>query len=133
MKTLQRSYFLALFLLFGMFALVSCSKDTDPIATINVHTTTSNKSGDVSGNGGSTTKTFKFNNTSTTAGWDMDSNASTGSFQMILKDAAGVTVVNKTLTSTQSADGTSMAGIAGEWTATIILTNYNGSGDYSFR
>ena len=66
----------------------------------------------------------------------MSINATSGSFQLVLKDAAGTTVLDKTLTagvSSQSADGTTPSGTSGEWTATATLLNFSGSGDYSFR
>ena len=112
---------------------VSCAKD-DPFASINTLEPL-NKSGDIRGDGGSATKTWSFENTNVTAGWDMSMNASSGTFQMVLKDADGKTVLDKTLTvgtGPQSADGTSSSGTAGTWTATITLTNFNGTGDFSF-
>lgn len=112
--------------------LTSCSED-EPYATINVSTL--NRSGDVKGDGGSTTKTFTFENTSTTVGWDMSSNATSGSFKLVLKDASGKVMLDQTLTANsgaQSADGTTPAGTAGTWTCTITLTSFNGTGDYSF-
>lgn len=135
MKTVNRLPFL-LFITMGIALLTtSCSKKNEPTATVNLETTTY-KSGDVKGNGGSTMRTWKFTNTGTTAGWDMSIDARGGSFQLILKDAAGTVMLDKTLTAgpgIQSADGTTPAGTAGEWTATATLSNFNGSGDYSFR
>lgn len=119
-----------------MFAMTSCKKEQGPTAAVNVLATSGYESGDVIGNGGSASRTFKFINSSTTAGWDMSMNATSGSFRLVLKDATGAVKVDKTLTAgegVQSADGTSPAGTAGEWTATVTLTNFNGSGDYSFK
>lgn len=135
MKTINRMPFL-LFITMGIaiFA-TSCSKKNEPTATVNLVTAT-NKSGDVKGDGGSTIRTWKFTNTSTTAGWDMSIDAKGGSFQLILKDAAGTIMLDKTLTAgpvVQSADGVTPAGTSGEWTATVTLSNFNGSGDYSFK
>lgn len=136
MKTVKKFNVLALFLLVIMSAMVSCSKKAEPTASVNVLATSNNMSGDVSGNGGSTSRVWKFNNSSTIAGWDMSMNGSSGTFQLVLKDAAGAIKLDKTITAgvgVQSADGTTPAGTAGEWTATITLTNFSGSGDYSFR
>lgn len=135
MKTIKKMQVLGLFILVGIMTtgLASCEKD-DPFATINV-LEPQNKSGDVRGDGGSATKTWSFENSNTTAGWDMSIDATSGSFQLVLKDADGTTVVDRTLTAgsgSQDADGTSSSGTAGTWTATITLTNFNGSGDYSF-
>lgn len=128
--------FLALLSLVVIFAMTSCKKEQGPIAAVNVLATSGYKSGDVIGNGGSASRTFKFINSSTTAGWDMSMDATSGSFRLILKDATGAVKVDKILVAgigDQSADGTSPAGTAGEWTATVTLTNFNGSGDYSFN
>ena len=135
MKMIKKKKVLGLIILVGIMSTVftSCEKD-DPFATINV-LEPQNKSGDVRGDGGSATKTWPFENSNTTAGWDMAMDASSGTFQFILKDADGTTVVERTLTAgtgPQEADGTSSSGTAGTWTATITLTNFNGSGDYSF-
>lgn len=101
-----------------------------------INTAATGKSGDVSGEGGTASKTFTFTNSNTTVGWDMSMGASTGSFQLTIKDAAGVVVVDKTLTAgsgPQDAAGTSAAGTAGTWTAIINLTKFTGRGDYSFQ
>lgn len=124
----------SLFILTGIMAsgLTSCSED-EPYATINV--STQNKSGDVRGDGGSATKTFTFENSNTTVGWDMSIGAKGGSFKLVLKDASGKVMLDQTVTAgsgPQSADGTTTAGTAGTWTCTITLTSFNGSGDYSF-
>lgn len=94
------------------------------------------KSGDISGSGGTVSKTFNFTNSNSTVGWDMSINSSSGSFQLVLKDASGSVMVDKTLTGgsgPQSASGTSSAGgTPGTWTCIITLTKFSGSGDYSF-
>lgn len=124
----------SLFILTGIIVsgLTSCSED-GPYATVNVFTL--NKSGDVRGDGGSTSKTFTFENNNTTVGWDMSIGAKGGSFKLVLKDASGKVMLDQTLTAgsgSQSADGTTTAGTTGTWTCTITLTSFNGSGDYSF-
>lgn len=125
---------LCFMLVLASIAFSSCKKD-QLTATITVNELT-NKSGDIRGNGGSSTKTWTFNNSQTTAGWDMTINdAKSGSFRLVLKDAAGTVVLDKTLTAgtlPRSADGTTPTGVAGTWTCTITLTNFNGTGDYSF-
>ena len=136
MKTLKKIQLLFFMAIVGITSvtLTSCQKDEPLTATINVLSST-NKSGDIKGNGGSATKTFTFNNPNTTVGWDMSIGAKSGSFKLILKDASGLTVLDRTLTAgsgPQSADGTTTAGTSGIWTATVTLTNFNGTGDYSF-
>lgn len=95
-----------------------------------------NRAGDISGAGGSASKSITFNQTSTTLGWDMSQNATSGSFNLTVRDANGSVVINNTLTAgsgPQDASGTSSTGTAGTWRATITLTNFTGSGDYSFQ
>ena len=57
-------------------------------------------------------------------------------FTLVVTDADGTTVINKTLTAgsgAQDASGTSSAGTTGTWTATVTLTEFTGTGDYSFQ
>ena len=98
--------------------LTTCKKEEvlpAPVATVNVLSTT-NKSGDIKGNGGSTTKTWTFANPNTKAGWDMSISATKGSFRLVLKDASGTTRLDQTLTAgsgPQSASGTTLDGTTG--------------------
>lgn len=136
MKTIKKNQVgLLIMLAFIIVSLTSCEKE-ELTATINV-SEPNNKSGDVRGDGGSATKTWTFTNSSTRAGWDMTINdATSGSFQLIMEDASGTVVLDQTLTAgsgPQSADGTTPeGGEPGTWTCTIRLTNFNGTGDYSF-
>ena len=100
-----------------------------------INTSSTGKSGDISGSGGTASKTFTFSNPNPTVGWDMSINSSSGSFQVVLKDASGTVVVDNTLTGgsgPQSASGTSTSGTSGTWTCIITLTKFSGTGDYSF-
>ncbi len=104
------------------------------IPTINI--SANNTSGDLSGAGGTASKTVSFTNNNTTIGWDMAIDATSGSFQLVVKDADGTTVIDNTLTAgsgAQDADGTSSSGTSGTWTTTISLTSFNGTGDYSLQ
>lgn len=101
---------------------------------INISST--NTSGDVSGAGGTASKTVTFTNNNSTIGWDMSIDATSGSFQLVVKDADGTTVIDKTLTAgsgAQDASGTSSSGTSGAWSVTISLTSLNGTGDYSLQ
>lgn len=96
----------------------------------------SGTSGDINGGGGTASSTASFTQNNSTLGWDMAQDASTGSFNLTVKDADGTTVINKTLTAgsgAQDASGTSSAGTPGTWTVTVTLTNFTGTGDYSFQ
>tara|TARA_B110000908_G_scaffold165482_1_gene215019 strand:- start:258 stop:710 length:453 start_codon:yes stop_codon:yes gene_type:complete len=93
-------------------------------------------SGDISGGGGTATGSTTFTQNSATLGWDMAQDASSGSFTLTITDAVGSTVMTKTLTAgsgAQDASGTSSAGATGTWTATVTLTDFTGTGDYSFQ
>ena len=60
--------------------------------------------------------------------------ASGGSFQLIIKDANGSTVLNNTLTKgvgDDSASGVTNSGTEGDWQITVTLTNFNGDGSFS--
>lgn len=135
MRNNKKNQLIGLLVILGlMFTFTSCEKEEEFTAVINTSQTSA--SGDVKGDGGSTTKSWTFTNSSVSAGWDMAINATSGTFQLVLKDASGTVLLDKTLiagSGPQSADGTTPEGTAGEWTATVTLSNFNGSGDYSFR
>lgn len=123
------------FLLLTVFA--SCSEDEDPIATIKVNpvnTATNSVDGDVTGNGGSASRTFTWENSRPTAEYNMDMTVSnSGSFQIIIKDAAGTVVLNHTLIKGQTPDsksGVTASGVAGTWTIEVHVKNFNGNGSY---
>lgn len=113
------------------------AKKDDGTCTYPVINTAGNgTSGDVSGKGGTASSTVTFNNTNNTVGWDMAISATEGSFNLTILDADGSSVVTNTLTAgsgAQDASGTSTSGTSGTWTATVTLTNFDGTGDYSFQ
>lgn len=103
---------------------------------INVNTsTTGGPSGDFTGSGGTASKTFTFQNNSTTAEYNMDITGTLGSSaQMIIKDANGTEVANFILKRGETADSkssVSTAGTPGTWTVTVSVTDFNGDGSYS--
>lgn len=125
------------FLFFFLIVLASCSEDEDPTATIKVNppnTVTNTVDGDVTGNGGSSSRTFTWPNSRPTAEYNMDMTvANGGTFQMIIKDAAGTVVLDYTLVKGQTPDsksGVSATGVSGSWTIEIHVKNFNGSGSY---
>lgn len=143
------------FLFFAMIfslTLVSCSKDDGPTASITVNgtqlkTTPSNFvvgdrsdfNGDVdasfTGDGGSATRVFSWNNNLSTADYNADITASAqGSFQMVVRDSAGEIVLDKGLNGAvepDSFDGVTSPGESGIWTVTITVTDFNGDGSFS--
>ena len=120
--------------------LSSCKDDAPapPVATVTYTPSTTsvgNVDGDVVGNGGSTTKTYTWQNSQTTAEVNMDLTSSKGcSMQMVIKDASNSTVLDRTLTigtTPDSFSGVTATGTAGAWTVTVTLTNFIGDGSFS--
>lgn len=112
----------------GSMMMTSCKK-----ATINVNASTGD--GDVTGKGGSKTETFNWENNLNKAEYNMDITAADGgTFRMVVEDAAGLTVIDQTLTAgtaPDSKDGCSATGTAGTWKVTLTLTDFKGDGSYS--
>lgn len=145
--------FIKLFsLVFAMVVFTSCSKDDDTFANVTVNGTSlktspsdftvgdrSDFNGDIdasfTGNGGTTSRIFSWNNNLTTADYNADITAtSEGSFQMIVKDSEGTEVLNRSIqggTEPDSFGGVTSAGVSGIWTVTITVTNFTGDGSFS--
>lgn len=118
----------------GALLFTGCSED-EPFATITTTTNASELDGDVTGDGGSASRTFAWNNSRTTAEYNMDiTSTKGGSMNLVIKDADGTVVLDRTLqkgVGDDSASGVSNTGIPGEWEVTITLTNFNGDGSFS--
>ena len=94
--------------------LTSCKEEL--FATVTFTETGSDLGGDVTGDGGSRTQSYKWNNS------------------LSIADADGNNVLNQTLVVGQGDDsksGVSNSGTAGEWTVTVTLTDFNGDGSFS--
>lgn len=147
MKTLKFA-----FLLTALVLSVSCSKDDDSFARVSVNGTQlttspddftvgdrSDFNGDVdasfTGNGGTTTRMFSWNNNLATADYNADVTlAAEGSFRIIVEDSEGMVVLDRTIqggSEADSIDGVTQAGAPGIWTVTIMVTNFNGDGSFS--
>ena len=91
--------------------------------------------GDFTGNGGSATRTFLWMNNLTTADYNSDITASAeGTFNMLVLDADGNTVLNRSLDGASEPDsfsGVTDAGASGIWSVTISLSSFNGDGSFS--
>lgn len=120
--------------LIGLMSLSACSKDDDPFARVAINETGSDLGGDVTGDGGSTSESYVWNNPLAVANWSMDITATNGgSFQLIIEDADGAIVSDRTLTAgvgEDSADGVTAAGVAGDWTIRVVLSDFNGNGSF---
>lgn len=136
----------------ALVLIIACGKDDDSFARVSVNGTQltaspsdfvvgdrSDFNGDIdasfTGNGGTTTRMFSWNNNLSTADYNADVTlASEGTFQMIVEDSEGVVVLDQTLQGGAEPDtigGVTGAGASGIWTVTIRVTNFNGDGSFS--
>lgn len=135
---------LILTLVSGLF--FSCSNDdeSDLIAQVTVNGKVLFDQGDdfngdvdadFTGNGGSVTRSFEWNNNLRRADYNADITATAeGSFTMVVTDADGTIVLERSLagnTEPDSFSGVTSAGVSGIWTVTITLTSFNGDGSFS--
>lgn len=131
---------------------LACDKDDDSFARVNVNGTTletspsdftvgdrSDFNGDIdasfTGNAGSATSMFSWNNNLSRADYNADITAtSEGSFQMIVEDSEGMIVLDRSIqgaTEPDSIDGVTSSGSPGIWIVTIIVTDFTGDGSFS--
>ncbi|MCA0132137.1 hypothetical protein [Winogradskyella alexanderae] len=129
---------LTLFCAMALFATTfsSCSDDDGPTVNITVNEGPNGDiGGDFTGDGGSGSRTINWTNNLATADYNADITAtSTGVFELIVADANGDVVLNRTITGgtePDTIDGVTNAGEPGEWTVTIVLASFNGDGSYS--
>ncbi len=91
--------------------------------------------GDFTGNGGSATRTFIWLNNLTTADYNADITAtSEGTFNMVVLDAEGNTVLDRSLNGAVEPDsfsGVTDVGTSGIWSVTITVNSFNGDGSFS--
>ena len=87
------------------------------------------------GNGGTASRIFSWNNNLSTADYNADITAtSDGSFQIVVRDSEGTVVLDRTIqggSESDSIDGVTQSGVSGIWTVTINVTNFNGDGSFS--
>ncbi len=131
-------------LLIAVFFFVGCDKDDESFASITVNGTLlvgdrSDFNGDIdasfTGNVGSATRSFIWNNKLNTADYNADiTSASQGTFIMIVEDSEGNIVLNRTInggTEPDTIGGVTTSGASGIWTVTIQVTNFTGNGSFS--
>ncbi len=143
MKQFKRITYL--FIALATFSFTSCSDDDNAItAEVRVNGTVlfdngddynGDVNGDFTGNGGTVTRSFTWQNNLTTADYNADITASTeGSFQVVVTDADGAIVLDRSLSGNSEPDsfsGVTSAGTSGTWTVTITLTSFIGDGSFS--
>ena len=125
-----------LFLLLMLALVVSFSSCKDePFATVTITPLGSTADGDLNGDGGTASKIYTWNNPQNIANYDMDITASSGgTFQLIVKDADGMQVLNETLVANQAPDsksGLTLEGAIGDWTIEVYVTNFKGDGSFN--
>lgn len=138
-----KTNFLALLVIASM-AFLSCSDDdAAPMVQVKVNNVVFDNGddfngdvdGDFTGDGGSATKTFDWQNNLSTADYNADITASTeGIFKMIVKDADGTIVLDRSLNGAVEPDsfsGVTSSGTSGLWSVEITLTTFNGDGSFS--
>ncbi|MBT8272648.1 MAG: hypothetical protein KJO77_02505 [Bacteroidia bacterium] len=118
--------------------LVGCNNndDNNAIAEVSINEGPNGDiGGDFTGNGGTISETFEYQNGLPTADYNADITASSeGIFQMIVRDADGTIVLDRSLNGNMEPDsfsGVTSSGTAGTWSVTINLTNFNGDGSFS--
>jgi hypothetical protein len=91
--------------------------------------------GDFSGNGGSESRMFMWQNSLNTAEYNADITATAeGLFRMVVNDADENIVLDKMLNGASEPDsfsGVTSSGTPGIWTVTITLTSFDGDGSFS--
>lgn len=140
---LTRFFFMA-FTVAASTAFVGCSDDDDDtMAQVRVNGVVfddgddfnGDVDGDFTGNGGSATRTFVWLNNLSRADYNADITATAeGTFDMLVLDADGNTVLNRSLDGTVEPDsfsGVTDAGTSGVWSVTITVNSFNGDGSFS--
>ena len=140
-NTLKISFFI---LLLMNLSLVSCSEDDEQEAVITVNGVAlvdndddffGDINGDFTGTGGSVSRTFLWQNSLSTADYNADITATAaGKFRMIVEDAEGTVVLDRSLNGSSGPDtfsGVTSSGMAGVWSVTIILDSFEGDGSFS--
>ena len=135
-----------LFTIFNIIALtafVGCSSDDDTMAQVRVNGVVFDNGddfngdvdGDFTGNGGSASRTFIWLNNLSRADYNADITATAeGTFNMVVLDADGNTVLDRSLDGSVEPDsfsGVTEPGTSGIWSVTITVNAFNGDGSFS--
>ena len=143
MKRITGMKAMCLILGISLLAFVSCSDEYEDgevitntyTGTIHVTSGGQDPAGDFTGSGDSGTYSFAWNNPQSLASADFDITTNTGSVQLIVKDANGTVVIDKTLYAggVDSYSGVSDEGEPGIWIVKLVITDFNGDGSYSLH
>jgi hypothetical protein len=131
-------------LVIAVIFFVACNKDDDSFARLTVNGTLlvgdqSDFNGDIdasfTGNGGSVSRSFIWNNSLNTADYNADITATLeGIFRMTVEDSEGSVVLDRTIdggTEPDTIGGVTSSGASGIWTVTIQVTDFTGDGSFS--
>ena len=131
---------------FIFFNFTGCSTDDDDEFTVEVRVNgnvlfdngddfNGDVDGDFTGNGGSDSRTFMWQNNLSRADYNADITATAeGVFNIIVRDTDSNVVLDRTLNGASepdSIDGVTSSGTPGIWSVTITLTNFDGDGSFS--
>lgn len=138
MRTL-RNQIIAISLILLATSIFNCENndDADLKARIQINEGPENGDigGDFTGNGGDTSGTYTWPNNLSTADYNADITApAPSSFNMVIKDANGNTVLERSLlggTEPDSFSGVTQSGTPGTWSVTLTLINFKGDGSFS--
>lgn len=139
-----KNLFIVAFAVLAMTAVSCSSDDSQPTVEVTVNGTVlfdngddfiGDVDGDFTGNGGSESRTFLWQNSLNTADYNADITAtSEGSFRMVVQDADSNVVLDRSLSGASEPDsfsGVTSSGTPGIWSVTITLTSFNGDGSFS--
>lgn len=140
----RTKFFFMIFTLVATTAFLGCNNDDDDtmvqvrvngVVFDNGDDFNGDVDGDFTGNGGSATRTFIWLNNLTTADYNADITAtSEGTFNMVVLDADGNTVLDRSLDGAVEPDsfsGVTAVGTSGLWSVTITVNLFNGDGSFS--
>ena len=118
--------------------MMACNDDSEDLkANISINEVQSDLGGDVTGNGGTVTKSYTWNNPLARAEFNMDITAAKGgSFRLVMEDADGNMILDETLirgVGDDSKSGVTSQGTPGDWTVTVTLTDFAGDGSFSIN
>jgi hypothetical protein len=136
---------LMIILIFSSLSFINCTdNDTTTLTKFSVNGAVLFKDGDdffgdidgdFTSKGGSASRVFFWHNSLQRADYNADITATAkGTFRMIVKDANGVVVLDKSLvgaTDPDSISGVTSIGVAGIWSVTITVNSFNGDGSFS--
>ena len=126
-----------IFMCLSLLVVTASCSDDELTADVSINEVQSDLGGDVTGDGGSVTRSYTWNNPLARAEYNMDITAARGgSFRLVMTDSDGNVVSDQTLEKgigDDSRSGVSTSGTSGDWTITVTLTDFAGDGSFSIN